>query len=63
LWRLAGTVIWDASDNSRFFLPNLSWSAAENLDISAFALLFSGKNISEFGRRENLCALQAELYF
>jgi len=63
LWRLDGTVIWDASDNSRFFLPNLTWSASENLDISLFALLFGGKQVSEFGRRNNLYALQAEIYF
>lgn len=63
LWRLDGTVIWDASDNSRFFLPNLTWSASENIDISAFALLFGGDAASEFGRRENLYALQAEVYF
>jgi len=63
LWRLAGTVIWDASDNSQFFLPSLSWSAAENIDVSLFALLFDGKQESEFGRRENLYALQAEVYF
>ena len=63
LWRLDGTVIWDISDQSRFFLPNLSWSAAENLDVSLFALLFDGKQASEFGRRENLYALQLELFF
>jgi len=63
LWRLDGTVIWDASAGSRFFLPNLTWSATENIDIGAFALLFGGKSTSEFGRRENTYALQAEVYF
>ena len=63
LWRVDGTVIWDANDNSRFFLPSLNWSAAENLDIILFALLFDGKQASEFGRRNNLYALQLELFF
>jgi len=63
LWRITGTFIWDASGGSRFFLPRLSWSASDNVDISAFALLFGGNRTSEFGRRGNTAALQADVYF
>ncbi len=63
LWRITGTLIWDASGGSRFFLPRLIWSASDNVDISAFALLFGGDQASEFGRRGNTFALQADVYF
>jgi len=63
LWRLEGMLIWEASNGSRFFLPKLTWSASEDVDVTAFALLFGGGQASEFGRRENTYALQADVYF
>jgi len=63
LWRLESTLIWEASSGSRFLLPKLTWSASENVDVTVFALLFGGSRRSEFGRRENTWALQADAYF
>jgi hypothetical protein len=63
LWRLDGLMIWDLTGRSLFLSPQLSWSAAANLDVSLFAQLFAGGAGSEFGAFENAFFLRLELFF
>lgn len=63
LWRLDLLLLADTGDPSVFFLPQLVWSAAENIDISLFAQLPGGAQSGEFARFENLLALRMDWYF
>ena len=63
LWRLQGTAIFDLDQGSRFVSPQLAWSAADNIDVSAFAMLFYGRAGSEYGGQKHLYALQFQYYF
>ena len=63
LWRLEGTVIADAVKGSAFVSPRLKWSVAEDVDLTALALWFTGATGSEFGDRGNVWALQLDAWF
>lgn len=56
-------MIWDLTGDSLFLSPQLTWSAAANLDLSLFAQLFAGGAGSEFGAVENAFFLRLELFF
>ncbi len=63
LWRLDATLIADVVKGSVFISPRLGWSARENVQVTAFALLFGGHGGGEFSGRANVYALQLEAFF
>ena len=63
LWRLETTVIADAVKGSAFISPRLKWSVAEDVDLTALTLWFTGATGSEFGDRGNVWALQLDAWF
>ena len=63
LWRLDGLMIWDVEGESLFLSPRVTWSAAANIEVSAFAQLFSGGSESEFGAAHDAFLLRLEWFF
>ena len=63
LIRLEISGIADAVKGSVFIAPRLTWSLAEDWDLSAFVLAFGGHRNSEFGDRANVYAAQLDVYF
>jgi len=63
LLRLDVTTILDMVKGSSFVAPKLTYSLAQNLELSGFAYLFSGHAGSEFGPRTNLYIAQFDAYF
>jgi hypothetical protein len=63
LWRFDLLLITDLKQYSWFVAPSLTWSAAENIDISLFAQLPQGDTGSEFARFEPLYAIRTDWYF
>ncbi len=56
-------MIWDVAGGSLFVSPRLTWSAAANIEVSAFAQLFSGGSESEFGAAHDAFLLRLEWFF
>ena len=63
LWRIDGLTIWDVTGGSLFVSPRLTWSAAANIEVSAFAQLFTGGRRSEFGTAHDAYLLRLEWFF
>jgi len=63
LVRLEVSSIIDAVKGSSFIAPRITWSLAENWQLSAFVLTFSGHAGSEFGDRANIYTAQLDVYF
>jgi len=63
LWRLDLLLLADTSAPSVFFMPQLTWSAANNIDIGLFAQLPAGTQTGEFARFDELLALRMDWYF
>jgi len=63
LWRLDMLLLADMSDSSVFFMPQLTWSATDNMDIGLFAQLPAGTQAGEFARFDELLAFRLDWYF
>ena len=64
LWRADFLMLADFSHRSLFYLPRVSWSMTENIDLSIFAQLIDrGDGMGEFSGSNNLYAMQMEWYF
>ncbi|MDX8392041.1 MAG: hypothetical protein R8K53_05675, partial [Mariprofundaceae bacterium] len=63
LIRVEMSGIVDSVKGSRFIAPRVTWSLAENWELSAFTLAFGGHAGSEFGDRANVYAAQLDVYF
>jgi len=63
LWRFDLLVIADMQRSGTFISPSLKWSAAENVDITAFVQIPQGGGVSEFAVFEPLYAVRADWYF
>ena len=49
LVRTSGFVIYDPGDGSSAWVPSVTWSVIENVDVSFFGLFFFGGSSSEYG--------------
>lgn len=64
LWRLDLLLLADFSHQSLFYVPRISWSMAENVDLSIFAqLVDKGDRFGEFSSSNDLYAMQLAWYF
>ncbi len=64
LWRLDLLLLADLGRRSLFYVPRISWSMAENIDLSIFAqLVDKGSRGGEFSGSNNLYAVKLEWYF
>jgi hypothetical protein len=63
LLKLEAAAIVNADDGSTFFSPTLTWSALENLSLSAGLQRFGGERRTEYGREPNQTVLTAQYYF
>lgn len=64
LWRLDLLMLADFSHQSFFYVPRVSWSVAENVDISMLAQLVDrGEKSGEYSGSNHLYAMQLEWYF
>lgn len=49
LVRVSGFIIYNPNDRSSAMVPSATWSVIENVDVSFFGLIFSGKPQTEYG--------------
>ena len=49
LVHVSGFVIHNPNDASSAYVPSVTWSAFENIDLSFFGLIFAGNSLSEYG--------------
>ncbi|MDQ6986646.1 MAG: hypothetical protein Q9M25_02440 [Mariprofundaceae bacterium] len=63
LIRIEISSIIDVVKGSAFIAPRVTWSLAENWQLSAFVLAFGGHAGSEFGDRANVYTAQLDVYF
>ncbi|MDJ0786201.1 MAG: hypothetical protein QNK05_05300 [Myxococcota bacterium] len=56
-------VIWDWDGSSVAFFPQLRFTGFDTVELSLGAQLFVGPRHSEYGDRQNLVFVQAELFF
>ena len=61
--QLSLVVLLDVETGSRALLPSATWAAAQNLDVSLSAQVFSGGPRSEYGNSANVLAVRLAAYF
>ena len=63
LVRVSGFYIFNPNDNSAAFVPSATWSVVENVDVSFFGLIFSGKTTTEYGGYGQSLFIRGKLSF
>jgi hypothetical protein len=63
LWRADLVAIVNPSDGSSYLGPTLTWSATPNTDVTAQALLFAGRDGTEFGGDGRIWMVRAKYSF